>query len=114
MTYAITGVAPTKPVESLVVSNMNQSHLKVVPIENVAPGIVTKSIVEDAVRKLNEFLSPTSQSVQFSIDQETEKVVVKVIDAETQKVLRQIPNEEVLNIAKRFDNLKGMVIRLSA
>ena len=114
MTYEITGVAPTKLVDNLAVSNMNQSHLKVVTTEKSTKGLVDKSTVEDAVIKVNEFLSPTLQTVKFSIDEETDKVVVKVIDTETQNVLRQIPVEAVLNIAKTFDRLKGMVISISA
>lgn len=116
MTYEISGIASTVKVDAIARNSMAQSHLKVVQTENTSasPSIITKSIVEEAVRKLNEFLSLSSQTVQITIDQDTEKVIVKVIDAETQKVLRQIPNEEVLDIAKNFDNMKGMIVRLSA
>lgn len=114
MTYAITGVTPTKLVENLALSNMNKPHLKVVATDNTAHGLTDISMVEEAVRKVNEFLSPTLQTVNFSIDKETDMVVVKVIDIETQNVLRQIPVEAVLNIAKTFDRLKGMVISISA
>ncbi|ADQ83958.1 flagellar protein FlaG [Methylovorus sp. MP688] len=67
-----------------------------------------------AVKTLNSFISPVAQSVQFSMDQDSGKVVVKVVDTETNKVLRQIPNEEVLAISKTLDKLQGLVIKQTA
>lgn len=70
--------------------------------------------VTDAVKKLNDYLAPTLQTVEFSIDQESDRVVVKVIDAATQKVLRQIPNKEIMEMSKTLDKLQGLVIRQTA
>ncbi|MCB5183755.1 flagellar protein FlaG [Methylobacillus gramineus] len=70
--------------------------------------------VESAVKQINEFISPVMQSIQFSTDNDSGRVVVKVVDSETQKVLRQIPNEEVLQIAKTLGKLQGLVIRQTA
>jgi flagellar protein FlaG len=54
------------------------------------------------------------QSIQFSLDEEANRVVVKVVDTETQKVLRQIPNEEVLAFSKSLGQLQGLVVRQTA
>ncbi len=70
--------------------------------------------LEGAVKKLNDYVAPALQTIQFSIDQESERIVVKVVDVATQKVLRQIPNEEVLAITKTLDRLQGLVIRQTA
>ncbi|MCB5188016.1 flagellar protein FlaG [Methylobacillus caricis] len=74
----------------------------------------SQNSVESAVKQINEFISPVMQSIQFSTDNDSGKVVVKVVDSETQKVLRQIPNEEVLQIAKTLGKLQGLVIRQTA
>lgn len=74
----------------------------------------TKETLTGAVQKLNEYVAPALQTIQFSIDQESERIVVKVVDTATQKVLRQIPNEEVLAITKTLDKLQGLVIRQTA
>ncbi|MFQ6334466.1 flagellar protein FlaG [Methylophilus sp. 3sh_L] len=70
-----------------------------------------KATLTGAVQKLNDYVAPALQTIQFSIDDDTDRIVVKVVDTETQKVLRQIPNEEVLAISKTLDKLRGLVIR---
>ena len=67
--------------------------------------------MEDAVKSLNEFTGQTAQNVQFSIDQDSGKTVVKVIDTQTQEVLRQIPNAEALSISRSLNKLQGLLIR---
>lgn len=74
----------------------------------------SKAEVDTAVKQINEFISPIMQSIQFSTDNDSGRVVVKVVDSETQKVLRQIPNEEVLAISKTLDKLQGLIIRQTA
>ena len=76
--------------------------------------VVSDKALEDAVKKINDFIAPTLQTIQFSIDQESDRLVVKVIDTATQKILRQMPNEAALNIAKSFDGLKGLIVSLKA
>lgn len=64
------------------------------------------------VEQINEALQMfSSNSLEFSVDDDTESVVVKVVDKETQEVIRQIPSEEVLNIAKALDKLQGLLIK---
>lgn len=93
------------------------SGLKVVAkTEEIPPAAVEldKATLTGAVKKLNEYVAPALQTIQFSIDQESERIVVKVVDTATQKVLRQIPNEEVMAITKTLDKLQGLVIRQTA
>ncbi|HEY0563303.1 MAG TPA: flagellar protein FlaG [Methylophilus sp.] len=75
---------------------------------------VDEAALTSAVKKLNDYVAPALQTIQFSIDQESDRVVVKVVDTATQKVLRQIPNEEVMAITKTLDKLQGLVIRQTA
>jgi flagellar protein FlaG len=73
-----------------------------------------KATLTSAVKKLNDYVAPALQTIEFSIDDETDRIVVKVVDTSTQKVLRQIPNEEVLAISKTLDKLQGLVVRQTA
>lgn len=75
---------------------------------------VGKGSVEAAVQRINEFIAPIMQSIQFSTDDDSGRIVVKVVDSETQKILRQIPSEEALAISKALDNLQGLIIRQTA
>lgn len=70
-----------------------------------------KDMLTSAVNKLNELVAPALQTVQFSMDEEAGRMVVKVIDTATQKTVRQIPNEEVLAFSKTLGRLQGLVIR---
>lgn len=82
--------------------------------ENKPPAEVDKASLTAAVKKLNELVAPTLQNIEFSMDQEAGRMVVKVVDTSTQKVLRQMPNEEVLAYSKTLDRLQGWVIRQTA
>lgn len=90
----------------------------VVKTENIKlenkPAEVDKASLVTAVNKLNEFVAPALQTVEFAIDEQSERMVVKVVDTATKKVLRQIPNDEVLAMSKTLDKLQGLVIRQTA
>jgi flagellar protein FlaG len=75
---------------------------------------VDKVALEKAVSKLNELVAPALQTVQFTLDEEADRVVVQVVDVATDKVLRQMPNEEVLAFSKTLGRLQGLVIREQA
>lgn len=75
---------------------------------------VAKEELVGAVKKLNEHVAPALQTIEFSLDQESKRMIVKVVDTETRKVLRQIPNEEVVAMSKTLDKLQGLVIRQTA
>ena len=59
--------------------------------------------VSAAVKKINDAMLGSSQSLQFSIDEDSKDIVVKVIDQSTKEVVRQIPSKEALQIAKSID-----------
>lgn len=67
-----------------------------------------------AVSELNQSSQIKTQGIEFSIDEDSQRTVVKVIDQETKEVLRQIPTREALELAKTFDSAKGSLISQSA
>lgn len=70
--------------------------------------------LEKAVSNLNQSSQMKTQGLEFSIDEDSRRTVVKVIDQETKEVLRQIPSKEALALAKTFDSPKGSLISQSA
>jgi len=70
---------------------------------------VSIDILEAAVNRLNEFVTASERNINFSIDKETGKTVVKLTDKDN-NVLRQIPSEEVLRLLKNLEMNKGMII----
>jgi flagellar protein FlaG len=70
--------------------------------------------VSDAIKKLNESMLASAQSLEFSIDEDTKDIVVKVIDQDTKEVVRQMPSKEALEIAKSLDKMRGLLINQTA
>ncbi len=52
--------------------------------------------------------------LEFEVDEDTDKMVVKVIDKETGETIRQMPSEEVIRIAKVLGKMQGMLVRETA
>ncbi len=70
--------------------------------------------VETAVSQISDFVQNFQRDLVFSIDKESDRLIVKVIDSETQEVIRQIPSEETLRIAKRLDSPGSLILREQA
>lgn len=70
--------------------------------------------VKEATERINEFIESVSRDLEFSVDKDTNRTVVKVLARESGEVIRQIPAEEVLKIARMLDELKGLIIREKA
>ncbi|WP_426110099.1 flagellar protein FlaG [Massilia sp. PWRC2] len=70
--------------------------------------------LDEAVKHINKSLQANGQGVEFSIDEDSKRLVVKVVDQETREVLRQMPSVEALQIAKGLDRAKGMLIKHEA
>ncbi|RNF30549.1 hypothetical protein NM04_11975 [Massilia aurea] len=73
-----------------------------------------KDEVSAAVKKLNEAMPPSAQSLEFEIDEDSKEIVVKIIDQSTREVVRQMPSKEALEMAKAIDKMQGLLIRQTA
>jgi flagellar protein FlaG len=58
--------------------------------------------MEETVGKLSDFVQSIQRSLEFSVDEESGRTVVKVMDTKTDEVIRQIPPEEVLRILRHM------------
>jgi len=63
--------------------------------------------IEKQAQSLQDISQLKGWSVNFSVDNDSKDVVIKVVDAETQKVIRQIPSEDMLAISKRIKSLQN-------
>jgi flagellar protein FlaG len=70
--------------------------------------------VTQALKSINELLQTRSPDLEFSLDRDSNRAIVRVVDKETQEVIRQMPSEDVLQIAKALDRLQSMLIRETA
>jgi flagellar protein FlaG len=70
----------------------------------------TSRDLEEIKKATNEVLAQLNIQLDFTLDKDLHKVVVKVINKETGKVIRQIPPEEMLKIAKRMEEMSGILL----
>jgi flagellar protein FlaG len=70
---------------------------------------IDKDALKELVDNLREQFRIRNTSLNFSIDEDTESLVVKVIDSDTEKVIRQIPPEEALAFRRRIQELLGVL-----
>ncbi len=65
--------------------------------------------LRNAVREANNISILQNRRLNFSIDEATDRVVVKVIDEDTDEVVRQIPREEMLRLAAHFKETNSLI-----
>ena len=76
---------------------------------------VSQGELQKSLEELRKAIKPPApDSLQFSIDQDSGRTVVKVVDVQTNAVLRQIPSEEMLELAKDLDRMQGLLVRQQA
>ncbi|MGJ8681841.1 flagellar protein FlaG [Paraglaciecola sp.] len=74
-------------------------------IEQRDVGKVSPEQIDTAVSEISEFVQSTNRQLNFSIDEDSKKQIVKVTDTESGEVIRQIPSEEILQLSDRLRDL---------
>jgi flagellar protein FlaG len=106
---------PVNPTSPAILSSFSFGKLELKTGGDVAsPERQREKISEDDVQKvvkeLNHHLRATNTEMNFSVDKDTEKVVLKIVDSETQEVIRQIPAEEALRRSLQISKLLGFLV----
>ncbi|SIS46827.1 flagellar protein FlaG [Neptunomonas antarctica] len=101
-----TGAAKTESVNQAALSQVDQSQAA--QSEEPSQKMSTEE-VQTAVDKLNEFMHNGQRNLNFSIDKDTDDMVVKVMDTETQEVIRQFPSEETIKLTKHIEGMLGLI-----
>jgi len=74
-----------------------------------AGNIWSRDDMEKAVDYANKIVQSLNRHLSFSVDETTERIVVKVIDGNTDEVIRQIPPEEMIQLAAHFQELYTLI-----
>jgi flagellar protein FlaG len=70
--------------------------------------------VKDAVNSINRSMGSLGRGLEFSVDSNSHRTIVKVIDQKTKELIRQIPTVETLEIAQALDRASGLLIKQTA
>lgn len=65
--------------------------------------------VKSAVKEIEKFLASSRRNLEFSTDEESGRIVVKVIASETGELVRQLPSEEALRIAHSLSDMSSLL-----
>ncbi|MBO6101467.1 MAG: flagellar protein FlaG [Spirochaetaceae bacterium] len=84
------------------------------PTTTPAPATVRKldleSVNAEIERVQAELSSRLGTKVQFNVNQELGKVIVKVVDPSTDKVIREIPSEDVQALQIKMKHISALLV----
>ncbi|MBK9111805.1 MAG: flagellar protein FlaG [Nitrospira sp.] len=73
-------------------------------------GEVKGKDLEQALSRVREVFQKADSRLEFSVDPDLDRVVVKVMDGDSGTVIRQIPQQEVIDLAKRLETPTGLLL----
>ncbi|MBN2325404.1 MAG: flagellar protein FlaG [Spirochaetes bacterium] len=111
---AIEMIKPT-PLEYKVVPKGNKTSSDKAVDAAELPGagkdvLADKVYLNRAIGKLKDAGDIFKRRLDFKIDDETNRVVVKVIDTETNKVVKEIPPEQLVRLAAKIQEMIGLLV----
>lgn len=89
-----------------VTDKQERSRAEVVSVSKSEP---KRDDLEKAVTDIQEFVQAAQRNLDFSIDDSTGRVVVKVIATDTGDVIRQIPSETALKLAQSLSDASSLL-----
>ncbi len=78
--------------------------------KELPPSKISKEDVEHMVEVLKDLTETLQTKLNFSVDEGTNDIVVKVIDKKTGEIIRQIPPEELLKLQEKMQDLTGFLL----
>lgn len=70
--------------------------------------------VEAAVATIQDFVQTVRRDLNFSLEEGSGRVVVKVTDSGSGDVIRQIPSEEALQLAENLSEVRSLLFKAEA
>lgn len=108
-------------------TNTNQAAQPVSLVSDDAPKVVADTSrqappqqpssvqLKNAVGVINQVMRQSNHSLEFSVDTDTKKSIVKLVDTETGELIRQFPSEETLAISRSIDRFQqGLLLKQKA
>lgn len=64
----------------------------------------------EAIKKASGKTEMEDRSLEFSIHEETNQIMIKIIDNETQEVVKELPSKKILDIMAKMMEISGNYI----
>lgn len=75
---------------------------------------VTAAEFRRATEELQRSIHAVAPELDFSVDRESGRTIIKVTDPDTKEIIRQIPAEEALRLNKEIDRFLGLLVNRKA
>jgi flagellar protein FlaG len=69
-----------------------------------------KAYLNEALEKLKTIGDIFNRRLDFEVDEDTNRVIVKVIDTKTDKVIKEIPPEQLVQLAAKIQEMIGLLV----
>lgn len=84
------------------------------PIQT-APVHASAEELKGAVDTINQAMQQSNQTLEFSVDTDSKRTVVRMVDTSTGELIRQFPSEATLAIARGIDQFQqGLLLKQKA
>ena len=67
-----------------------------------------------AVEKFKTVVQDLQRNLDFSVDDSSGQVVVKVMDGDSGQLIRQIPAEDLLRLSERLEDMRSLLFKAEA
>lgn len=91
-----------KPVDEVSAVAKTTGEEDVKETSPVKPDSTDQAVIKEVVDDLNQFAQSVNRQLEFFVDQDSGKTIIKVIDSDTGETIRDIPPEEILNMQKHL------------
>lgn len=89
----------------------NAEVQKNAPVSDVKKSeAMTPDQLEKVAQQLQEFMGDMNRSLEFLVDKDSGRDVIKVLDKGTGELLKQYPSEEVLTLISKLSDVTGNLI----
>lgn len=87
--------------------NVQQLNKKEIQEPQVKKEEITTPQLENVAKQLQEFIGKMNRNLEFFVDEDSGRDVIKVIDKDSGDVIKQYPSEEVLSLVSKLSEATG-------
>lgn len=99
-------IADTRPAQA----DARQAEL----LQNKGTSEPNREQVLAAVTDMQDFVQATHHNIQFQLDENSGRMLVKVTERDTGEVIRQIPSEEAVRLAESLSKIRSLLFSAEA
>jgi flagellar protein FlaG len=89
--------------------NKNKTTREIVNESDDKQALTTKQL-DKVAQQLQDFVGGLNRNIEFSVDEDSGKDVIKVIDKDSGDILKQYPSEEVLTLVSKLSEMVGGLV----